>query len=56
MPMIDKAALLNNIGANVKYNAEDPLGSYTALSPGGNVPVTAPPTWWDAPYEEPKEE
>ncbi len=31
MPMIDKAALLNYIGANVKYNAEDPLGSYTAL-------------------------
>jgi hypothetical protein len=29
--MIDKAALLNYIGANVKYNAEDPLGSYTAL-------------------------
>lgn len=31
MPMIDKAALLNYIGANVKYNAEDPLGSYSAL-------------------------
>lgn len=28
---IDRAKLMNGIGENIRYNAEDPLGSYSAL-------------------------